>query len=74
MTGINSKIDEVIVKVWNMSSSSQESVVRQATLDWAREELRKLFPQPLETQEHYYNTNNPEDGNYAQQEIAIQNL
>ncbi len=48
MTEINKKIDEVIVKVWNMSSSSQESVVRQATLDWAREELRKLFPQPLD--------------------------
>ena len=40
------KIDEVIVKVWDMAQASKElcsgAEVRQNTLTWAREELRVL--------------------------------
>lgn len=38
-------IDEVIVKIWDMSQASNESVVRTATLEWARDELKKLIEQ-----------------------------
>ena len=53
MTEINKKIDEVIVKIWEMSSASQEPIVRQETLGWAREELRQLFPQPKQVECKY---------------------
>ncbi len=41
-----SKIDEVIVKIWNMSKGdiNDEACVRKATLEWAQGELRQLSP------------------------------
>lgn len=46
-------IEPIIVKVYEMGGSSKASewVVRKATLEWARDELLKLFDKPLPTNE-----------------------
>jgi hypothetical protein len=40
------KIEEVIVKIWDMAQANMKQdnppSVRQATLEWAREELRQI--------------------------------
>lgn len=46
MSELRKKTDEVIVKVWGMAQASikvgNPLVVRQAVLEWAREELQKI--------------------------------
>jgi len=36
------KIEEVIVKIWDMSQVSNDPIVRRTTLVWAKEELEKI--------------------------------